>query len=138
MKAQNRKGENIMNYQKTIADIFDTLRAYGIPCNKEKLWNGFAIRFPWCDGDVAMHSGTYGNSMGHVESYKFSWDEGDVTHMTPEKAVEFITHEYITYLRRMAGIDAEEEEGEDKFLGILDDYALECTEHANDCDPENE
>lgn len=99
-----------MNYQTTMTDIFDTLHTYGIPCFIEKLWDGYAIRFPWCNGDIAMHSGTYGNSMGYVESYQFSWDEDDVTRMEPAVAIELITHEYITYLRRLSGVDTEEEE----------------------------
>ena len=99
-----------MNYQETMTNILNTLHTYGIPCNIEELWDGYAIRFPWCDGDIAMHSGTYGNSMGYVESYQFSWDEDDVTRMEPATAIELVTHEYITYLRRLSGVDTEEEE----------------------------
>lgn len=45
--------------------------------------------FPYAD--VVIHSGSYHYWEGHVESMGFPWDEGDVTHCTPEHMVGLMT-----------------------------------------------
>ena len=61
----------------------------------EELYDGFVVRFPWCEGDVACHSGTYGGCNGLMESYQFSMDDGDVTgYLHPIEALEIVLHEW--------------------------------------------
>ena len=80
-----------------IEEICNTL---GIPCFMEEfeLENGYILRFlPWSDGDIACHDGTYGSADGMVESYRFSWDEGDCSMLTVEEAVVYLILEYNNY-----------------------------------------
>lgn len=83
-----------MDYLETITIIADALAMLGIPFTANPLYDGWQLRFPWSDGDIACHSYTYGSSKGHVESYMFSWDDGDVTELTPEEAAFFILREW--------------------------------------------
>ena len=73
-------------YLKSIVFIFNILTTLNIPCTINPLFDGWQLRFPWCAGDVAAHSGTYGQAQGKVESYEFPWDNGDVTALSPEEA----------------------------------------------------
>lgn len=83
----------IINYIKNILDDA------GVPCVVVQLYEGYQLRFPWCEGDVALHNGTYGHRQLHVESYCFPWDEGDVTELEPEEAAEKIMTYYKTVKR---------------------------------------
>lgn len=53
----------------------------------EKCWDGY--KFTWFflgwDGDVIIHSGSYGHEVGWVESMNFPWDEGDVSSLPVEE-----------------------------------------------------
>lgn len=61
----------------------------------EALHDGYAIRFPWKEGaDVAVHFGSYGSACGYVESIGWPWDDGDVSMLSPDDAVNKITDEY--------------------------------------------
>ena len=56
------------------------LKKAGIEYSWEKLYDGYAWRFPkFPGGDAAIHSGTYGNRCGCFETYRMPWDNGDVT-----------------------------------------------------------
>lgn len=62
-----------------------------IPFEIKKIWEGWQIVFPWADhADVAIHDGTFGHDSLQVESYKFPWDEGDVSVLEPFEAFELI------------------------------------------------
>ena len=74
------------NYYERISFIKSILDSLHIPCSMNELWEGYQLRFPWCEGDVAAHDGTYGAKTGKVESYCFPWDNDDVTVLTPEEA----------------------------------------------------
>lgn len=67
---------------------------HNVPYAINKLWEGWQIRFPWCEGDVACHDSTYGRNVGMVESYQFPWDHGDVSVLTPEEAGALIVEYY--------------------------------------------
>lgn len=59
---------------------------------------GWVIKFPWCDGDFACHECSYGGPDGLWESYKFPWDEGDVTgYLT----IQDIVANLVPYYREM-------------------------------------
>lgn len=55
---------------------------------------GWQLRFPWCEGDVAIHGWTVDHEKGKVESYQFPWDDGDVTILSPDAAAELIIEYY--------------------------------------------
>ena len=74
------------NYFERIEFIFHILVTLDIPCTVNALYEGWRLRFPWCEGDIAAHGGTYGEALGMVESFCFPWDGGDVTVLTPEEA----------------------------------------------------
>lgn len=64
-------------------DAADTPIPYTIcPC-----WEGWQLRFPWCEGDVAVHDGTYGARANKVETYRFPWDRDDVSCLTIDEAI---------------------------------------------------
>ena len=91
------EGEYIASiYEIAILELTHYLGRLGIPYNEpEELYDGFAVRFPWCEGDVACHSGTYGGCNGLMESYQFSMDDNDVTgDLHPLEALEIILHEW--------------------------------------------
>ena len=73
-------------YAMPILVLSSCLEEMEIPHTTNPLWDGYQIRFPWCDGDVVCHNFSYGHSAGHVESYCFPWDEGDVTELTISEA----------------------------------------------------
>ena len=74
------------SYFERIEFIYHILAALHIPCTVNALYEGWQLRFPWCDGDIAAHAGTYGEARGMVESFCFPWDGDDVTVLTPEEA----------------------------------------------------
>lgn len=91
------EGERIANiYEIAIHELTRYLDRLDIPYEEpEKLYDGFAVRFPWCHGDVACHSYTYGGRDGLMESYCFSMDDGDVTgYLHPLEALEIVLHDW--------------------------------------------
>lgn len=83
-------------YFERIADLVLALSDNGVPCHVEDLYDGYKVTFPWCDGDVIAHSGMlgYGECGYTVESFGFPWDEGDVTLLDIQEAVDLITKCY--------------------------------------------
>jgi len=86
-------------YYSTMSAIKDCLDLCEIPCELVPLYDGFQLLFPWCEGDIAMHGGTYGARQGDVESYCFPWDDGDVTRLDSVEAVMKINEYYRTVIR---------------------------------------
>lgn len=82
-----------MDYFRITALMCLTFAERQIPFDWVPCHDGYKITFPWCNGDIAMHSGTYGAEKGMVETYQFPWDKDDVTMMTPIQAV-FSIFEY--------------------------------------------
>ena len=75
--------------------IIETFRQllidHDIPFTEHELWGGIQWRFPFTNGDVAYHAGTYHNDTC-VESFGMPWDREDVTAVPPERMVEFLAH----------------------------------------------
>ena len=88
-------------YEQIINELALELAAVGVPYEINECHNGWQIRFPWCIGDVAIHGGTYCNSLGKVESYQFPWDNDDVTILSVDAAANLI----ISYYEFMNRID---------------------------------
>lgn len=82
------------SYVARISRIAKICADHEVPYTTNKLGTGRQIRFPWCMGDVACHTGTYGHNVGMVESYQFPWDDGDVSVLTPEEAGARIVEYY--------------------------------------------
>ena len=82
------------NYNEPIATVANILAASGIPFSYNRIFEGGQIRFPWCKGDVACHSGTYGSGYGAVETFEFPWDDGDVSCLMPASAAWRIIRYY--------------------------------------------
>ena len=78
----------------SIAKTASLLQEMDVPFTIKKIWDGYQLRFGWCEGDVACHSGTYGSLEGFVETYCFPWDEDDVSMLTPEEAAAKISAYY--------------------------------------------
>ena len=98
------EGERIASiYEIAVLELIHYLGRLGIPYNEpEELYDGFVVRFPWCEGDVACHSGTYGGCNGLMESYQFSMDDNDVTgYLHPLEALEIVLHEWNEHNRKM-------------------------------------
>ncbi len=81
------------NYAELIARVARLLADMGVPYTVHSIWEGAQLRFPWSCGDVACHAGTYGSRSGYVETYQFSWDNDDVSILTPEEAAARIAAE---------------------------------------------
>ena len=65
------------------------LKKAGIEYSWEKLYDGYAWRFPkFPGGDAAIHSGTYGNRCGCFETYQMPWDNGDVTVLYADELIQ--------------------------------------------------
>lgn len=79
-------------YEKAINTVISALVYNQIPFTVHAIYEGLQLRFPWCEGDIACHEGTYGSALGHVESYEFPWDEGDVTELTPQEAALYLVN----------------------------------------------
>jgi hypothetical protein len=87
------------DYYSVIIYIKNILDDAGVPCVVVPIYEGYQLRFPWCEGDVALHDGTYGHQQLHVESYCFPWDEDDVSELTPVEAAAKIMTYYKTVKR---------------------------------------
>ena len=83
-----------MKYYVIIKSIADCLKLLDIPCRLCECHDGWQLRFPWTKGDVAMHSYTIGAGKDFVETYKFPWDCGDVSSLSPENAAIKIIRYY--------------------------------------------
>jgi hypothetical protein len=95
------KGEVIImpnQYFKPIEIIADFLDNKKIENTCYHCYEGYQLRFNWCKGDVACHSGTYGSRSGYVETYNFPWDDGDVSMLTPIEAANKIYNYYVKML----------------------------------------
>lgn len=88
----------MMTYAERISYIAILCETFDVPYELHELYDGMQLRFPWCEGDVACHSGTYGNEHGAVETYMFPWDDDDVSVLLPkEAALKIINYYYELY-----------------------------------------
>lgn len=56
---------------------------------KYLMFDGYQWKFPFTNGDVILHSGSYHNDTC-VESYGMPWDRGDVTALPPERMAKYL------------------------------------------------
>ena len=84
-------------YFERINDLVLTLSDNGIPCQVTDLYDGYKVTFfPWSSGDVIAHSYMLGRGEHGctVESFGFPWDEGDVSLLDVQEAIDLITDLY--------------------------------------------
>lgn len=81
-------------YVVNVAKVANVLHAAEVPYTCNQIFDGWQLRFPWCNGDIACHSGTYGNQEGKVESFCFPWDEGSVSVLEPVRMARKIIAYY--------------------------------------------
>lgn len=84
----------MMTYEERILYIADVCESQNIPFSVNKILDGWQIRFPWCEGDIACHTYTRGVANGFVESYRFPWDEDDTSVLTLAKAISNVAAYY--------------------------------------------
>lgn len=82
-------------YVDAINAVIASLILEGVPFTVNPALEGMQLRFPWHEGDVACHAGTYGSDGGMVESYQFPWDEDDVTMLEPTEMAARIIKLYL-------------------------------------------
>lgn len=74
-------------YFTILSAIANKLAQENIPFILEPCNDGWRLVCPWADGaDIAVNRFTFGSSKGRVESYKFPWDNGDVSILESEEA----------------------------------------------------
>lgn len=56
--------------------------------------NGFIVTFENSEGDAALHDGTYGHEHCYWETYKFPWDNDDVSVHTTEELLLLLNEYY--------------------------------------------
>lgn len=74
-----------LSNQLTVRNISHTLNV---------IWDGLQIRFPWNNGDLVCHSGSYGHNFGNLESMGCPWDDEDVSCISPKEALDYIVKWY--------------------------------------------
>lgn len=85
-----------------IKEVAYELAKLNVPHTINPIWDGWQIRFSWCDGDIVCHGFSYGHENGQVESYNFPWDKetwDGVSVLDPEQAVKLISE----YYRKVVG-----------------------------------
>lgn len=82
------------SYQKNILRVASILLSAQVPFTINNCHDGAQLCFPWCKGDVACHSYTFGSLDGFVETYRFPWDKGDTSMLTPRQAAAKIIEYY--------------------------------------------
>ena len=82
-------------YVDAINAVIACLIFASVPFTVNPISEGLQLRFPWHEGDVACHAGTYGSDIGMVESYQFPWDEEDVTMLEPKEMATRIIKLYL-------------------------------------------
>lgn len=81
-------------YIENILTLANLCTAKKVPFTLNLCHDGLQIRFPWCVGDVVCHSASFGSYDGCVETFRFPWDEDDVTILLPEEAAIRIADYY--------------------------------------------
>lgn len=98
MLDDDNDGDFNENYLHLMNKLSDKLDKLGVPHNpvSEFKFSGYKMTFPWTTADVVCHDNSY-NSDTCVESYRFDFDNGDVTYDSPERIAELIAKEYKKY-----------------------------------------
>ena len=83
-----------IKYFLPILKIATALNSANVPFYFRNCYDGAQLAFPWTAGDVVCHYFSHGSNAGYVESFQFPWDNGDVTKLTVEEAIEKISNYY--------------------------------------------
>ena len=75
-----------MKFVEPIIELANLCTANKVPFTLNICHDGMQMRFPWCVGDVVCHSASYGSYDECVETFRFPWDDDDVTSLIPEEA----------------------------------------------------
>ncbi len=81
-------------YANPILTLSNALSERNIPHAINVIWDGLQVRFPWNNGDLVCHSGSYGHSYGNVESMGCPWDDDDVSCIRVDEAIDRIAEWY--------------------------------------------
>lgn len=81
-------------YAVPILTLANALSERNIPHTINVIWDGLQIRFPWNDGDIVCHQGSYKSELGKVESMGCPWDDEDVSVLTIDYALDYIIKWY--------------------------------------------
>lgn len=82
------------NYANPILTLANALSKRSIPFTLNVAWEGLQIRFPWNNGDLVCHAGSYGHEMGKLESMGCPWDGIDVSCLSVDEAISRIERWY--------------------------------------------
>lgn len=86
-------GEPVSIYEYAMGQLEKICKRWNIPFTTENLWGGKQMRFPWCEGDIVCHEGSYGGERGLFETMGFEEDGDDVRgYLTKAQAFETILH----------------------------------------------
>lgn len=77
----------MITIEETATKFTSLLKAHNIKYSIRPLFDGYQWKFNNYNGDIAIHSGTYHNDEGYLESYEMPWDDGDVSICTPEEMI---------------------------------------------------
>lgn len=82
-------------YAKPILTLSNSFNKRNIPHTLNVIWDGLQIRFPWNNGDIICHSGSFEHEYGNVESMGCPWDEDNVTCLSIDEADDLVTNWWI-------------------------------------------
>ena len=85
------ENNNSCKYSQAIGKVMAALVRDEVPFYIVPAFDGYQLRFPWTDGDVICHSGSYGHHGGFVETYHFPWDGDDVSMLDGWQTGEMIS-----------------------------------------------
>lgn len=89
------KFEIIHNYFNMLLDYYDI--EYTVEPHYEI---GYKWLFPeYPDGDIICCPGSYGVDRGCVESYRFPWDDDDVTALPPSEMIKYLLGEKTNHIQ---------------------------------------
>lgn len=78
-------------YATPILTLANFLTSSHVPFVLNAHWDGLQMHFPWAaNADIVCNALSYGHAYGRVESMGCPWDEGDVTSLEVDEAVENI------------------------------------------------
>lgn len=90
-------------YELAIRKFCNYLDKLDIPYEEpKKLWNGFIVHFPWCNGNTFCHGSSYGGVVGQLTTMGFSADGDDVSgKLACLEAVEIVLQDWNRRCRKM-------------------------------------
>lgn len=82
-------------YFTAISEVSHALSQLSIPYELHAIYDGYQLTFPWMEGDVVIHSYSFGCAGGLFETMGFTDDEDDVRgYLTANEVFQDILNEY--------------------------------------------